>query len=1132
MKRRLCALLLSVVLALSLLPASALAADDAFSIGDTIVVGKGSGADYETLPAAPEGAVWEETDREFICSNGHTEHSMENGCYTKYTGDRYSYSELFDRYYESDWGEYGFVNGEYEKLIFSGNGIKKTYYYLSCTSALHVHTEDCYNIAYELIDASAVMLSFDSNTTASVSGMPAGIRAVPDASISIPDGVPTRSGYVFVAWNTEKDGSGTAYASGAAITVPAEDKVLYAIWNQTNATKDKAAFGWNVASNIVNTKATRFADQDAYDIAAENIKVYLGNVTGTGQGGVITEQDVQTALAGQQIVEIPIGGFGTPDITDSGVTVGEVEAKGIIIVAQKGITVSHTALCCNDGSGYSCSTASSGNAGTFDSVGTDVQILQITPTQFAVKEYFHAGAARWQTWLMISVAGNAQHSVFYRVSYDNGENWTLVNTAAVDVDAAIPEYSYSETGYETISIWYTGTDCSAVWTKPDKMPNNDIIVYAKMKAIPCTITYSWSGLPTDGTKLYQADGTETTPSVPQDSTVYSKNQAYTVDTTYTSSTVVYTHDTYGNPNGKYTFSGWDTEAGTIQSNLTIAGTWTYAPVSVSNYALRYVLNGGEILAGADYTAAGSYVAGYPISAPSDAEVERDGFNFLGWYVEEALETPWNGSTMPAADLTLYAKWSSEPIYTIEIPMEKKVEKGGSSQPGKQTFNFEVYTLDYPEESNEPVKHVLTTGVTGASIETSGVNTYPGTVKLTVDEEVFSRLTDGFYLREVDGKASYWTYSDAVYQIVPSLTNDQTVSVEILKEDVPEQTDKEPVPQEKAVFTNTYTYSGGGGSSSWTLTLTKVDSNDNDTTLSGAKFDLYRVGANSDTKVGSYTTNSNGVIQATVRSSGQYYWIETLPPVGYTLDATKHMASTNRTERSIVVENKKTSTPSSLNDADHYAYIVGYPDGLAHPEAEITRAEVATIFFRLLTEDSRSEYLTEENRYSDVGRDSWYNTAVSTLTAIGVIDGQPDGTFAPTRMITRAEFAAIAARFDTSTTETSAAFTDISGHWAESEISKAAASGWINGYTDGTFKPNQYITRAEAMALVNRVLNRNPDTKEDLLPDMIVWPDNTDTAKWYYLDVQEATNSHDYQRRSNGTEDWTAIQKIPDWIQYQ
>ena len=596
--------------------------------------------------------------------------------------------------------------------------------------------------------------------------------------------------------------------------------------------------------------------------------------------------------------------------------------------------------------------------------------------------------------------------------------------------------------------------------------------------------------------------------------------------------MVYTHDTYGNPNGKYTFSGWDTEAGTIQSNLTIAGTWTYAPVSVSNYALRYVLNGGEILAGADYTAAGSYVAGYPISAPSDAEVERDGFNFLGWYVEEALETPWNGSTMPAADLTLYAKWSSEPIYTIEIPMEKKVEKGGSSQPGKQTFNFEVYTLDYPEESNEPVKHVLTTGVTGASIETSGVNTYPGTVKLTVDEEVFSRLTDGFYLREVDGKASYWTYSDAVYQIVPSLTNDQTVSVEILKEDVPEQTDKEPVPQEKAVFTNTYTYSGGGGSSSWTLTLTKVDSNDNDTTLSGAKFDLYRVGANSDTKVGSYTTNSNGVIQATVRSSGQYYWIETLPPVGYTLDATKHMASTNRTERSIVVENKKTSTPSSLNDADHYAYIVGYPDGLAHPEAEITRAEVATIFFRLLTEDSRSEYLTEENRYSDVGRDSWYNTAVSTLTAIGVIDGQPDGTFAPTRMITRAEFAAIAARFDTSTTETSAAFTDISGHWAESEISKAAASGWINGYTDGTFKPNQYITRAEAMALVNRVLNRNPDTKEDLLPDMIVWPDNTDTAKWYYLDVQEATNSHDYQRRSNGTEDWTAIQKIPDWIQYQ
>ena len=173
----------------------------------------------------------------------------------------------------------------------------------------------------------------------------------------------------------------------------------------------------------------------------------------------------------------------------------------------------------------------------------------------------------------------------------------------------------------------------------------------------------------------------------------------------------------------------------------------------------------------------------------------------------------------------------------------------------------------------------------------------------------------------------------------------------------------------------------------------------------------------------------------------------------------------------------------LNTTDHFAYIVGYGNGEVRPQNNITRAEVATIFFRLLTDDVRD--LTKPNRYSDVTRADWYNTAVSTLSSMGIITGYPDGTFRPNAAITRAEFAAIAARFDHDGDKTAAKFSDIANHWAKDEISIAYNNGWINGYPDGTFGPQRDITRAETMTLVNRVLNRQPETEDDLLPNMTV-----------------------------------------------
>lgn len=223
----------------------------------------------------------------------------------------------------------------------------------------------------------------------------------------------------------------------------------------------------------------------------------------------------------------------------------------------------------------------------------------------------------------------------------------------------------------------------------------------------------------------------------------------------------------------------------------------------------------------------------------------------------------------------------------------------------------------------------------------------------------------------------------------------------------------------------------------------------------------------------------------------------------------------------------------LNTTDHFAYIVGYGNGQVRPQNAITRAEVATIFFRLLTDDVREENFTSTNKYTDVAAGAWYNNAVSTLSAMGIITGYPDGTFRPNAYITRAEFAAIAARFDADGDKTLAAFSDIANHWAKDEISVAYNNGWVDGYPNGTFGPRRNITRAETVTLVNRVLNRKPETEDDLLPDMTTWTDNADKKAWYYLAIQEATNSHYYKYKENSEyEKWTELRETRDWTQLE
>lgn len=230
------------------------------------------------------------------------------------------------------------------------------------------------------------------------------------------------------------------------------------------------------------------------------------------------------------------------------------------------------------------------------------------------------------------------------------------------------------------------------------------------------------------------------------------------------------------------------------------------------------------------------------------------------------------------------------------------------------------------------------------------------------------------------------------------------------------------------------------------------------------------------------------------------------------------------------ETTPTKVPDLLNGSNHFAYVVGYKDGNVRPQGNITRAETAAIFFRLLKEEVRSENLSKHNDFADVTEDSWYNTAVSTMAGMNILKGRTANSFVPQAPITRAEFAAICARFDSGKAEENNSFTDISGHWAEKEIERAATLGWVSGYTDGSFHPDAPITRAEAMILINRVLCRMPETKADLLDSMTKWPDNQPGA-WYYLAVQEATNSHTYEQKDSKYETWTALTAEPDWSKY-
>ena len=471
---------------------------------------------------------------------------------------------------------------------------------------------------------------------------------------------------------------------------------------------------------------------------------------------------------------------------------------------------------------------------------------------------------------------------------------------------------------------------------------------------------------------------------------------------------------------------------------------------------------------------------------------------------------------------------------------------------------------------------LTVGGTELESKTNGNETYFG--------DDVENLNEGncrfkvLYAPDADGFV--WTINENVSNFAPvqlsytvKLTKPETDPGTYGVEDLNGEKKLSDAEAEKALFTNAYAVlnaknsagapvkeqvfpkpsvsytvksSGGGGGGSTTtyyyFAIEKVDAQDGHA-LNGAKFGLYLDGK----QVATATSNRSGIALFRV-SAGDYrkinakselYYQELTAPEGYVvsggkIDMEKDDLTTNQAaaeKKAETVRNYRGSTPDLLNDADHFAYVIGYKDGNVRPYGLISRAETTTIFFRLLKDSVRDGNLLTSNTYTDVADDYWANTAISTMTGLGIVQGRSADTFDPKAPITRAQFAAICARFDTGKSSGTQTFTDIKGHWAEKYIERAAELGWIKGFEDGTFRPDTYITRAQAMTMINRVLNRIPEDESDLLPGMNVWPD-CNPGDWFYLAVQEATNSHDFEHKAGNYETWAGMNKDPDWTRYE
>lgn len=478
--------------------------------------------------------------------------------------------------------------------------------------------------------------------------------------------------------------------------------------------------------------------------------------------------------------------------------------------------------------------------------------------------------------------------------------------------------------------------------------------------------------------------------------------------------------------------------------------------------------------------------------------------------------------------------------SYELPFTKTVKQGGNTAPGKEKFALEIF--DVGVSSMEAHAKDLYT----ATVTTKGAGTYDG--KLIISgpaDQVEALLCEGFYVREKDRGADHWTYDDAVWHIKPQ----RGQSGDYIVGNVPPASTNTPpeaaetkyqlaiypttkmkgangiyyedseTAVEKMTFTNTYTYDAEVIPPAATITANTTDTQGKP--LAGASFVLTD---SRGREAYTATSNANGIVRFSDVSNGTYTLLEKSAPKGYvasdetyTLTVSDSRITMNGKDYApVTFVNRKAA---ELNRTDHLAFLSGYANGTFEPDRNMTRAEVTTMFARLLTEKMAADQ-TYSNTFSDVAKSHWAANYIGYMQQFGIITGYADGSFRPDASVTRAEFAAIASRFER-LTEGTKSFSDVpSSHWAAKYINFAATRGWVNGYADGTFKPNNSITRAEVAAVTCRLLERNADQSyiRSHLSELRAFTDVSE-SHWAYWYTMEAANGHDYTK-SGSSETWS------------
>lgn len=705
-----------------------------------------------------------------------------------------------------------------------------------------------------------------------------------------------------------------------------------------------------------------------------------------------------------------------------------------------------------------------------------------------------------------------------------------------------------------------------------KAPNKDITLTAKWEKKPVVykVNYDWGTFaPSDQTCPTNGNSYETEAAVPMDTTFNSNSTS---------------NANNGEQKGLWTFSGW-TKDPTIQTNygddvitktITYKGTWTFeAKPITTTYKVVYKWDGGDgvpegVTLPTDSTSYDSETAAknavdknFTSASTSNAKKgDKEGlWKFSGWTPSDPVDSTTEEHTKV---ITFTGTWTfAEKVVKVTYdwgtpaPSDKTCPTGGTynTEEAAKADMDKIFTNT--STSNAPNGSIAGSwkfsGWTETKTTSDDGNTIlialTGTWKFTPSEtKTITSVLNTLVWKDFKSQHGYSTEGTftAIAKVMPVHPEINSYAAEV--DESSDNNTNTPGTDNAKTFTGTvnlktgetraFNFSAGKGVADvldpdtyYEVRVSEVEGNLSKVTYDTTKYIL------------GFETDGNAVVD--------YIWIakekdsendhpELEPVEGTTITFhniytyKRHHSSSDggngggKKEEKPTVEIKDDDA-LGLNNTDHFAYIVGYGNGEVRPQNSITRAEVAAIFFRLLEDDVRDANYTRQNKFTDVSNDAWYCSAVSTLSAMGIISGYPDATFRPNASITRAEFAAIATRFDVNGDKTPASFNDIAGHWAKDEIAVAANNGWVNGYEDGSFRPQNKITRAETMSLVNRVLNRKPETAEDLLENMTKWIDNADTNAWYYLAVQEATNSHYYEYKEKSQyEKWTELRETRDW----